>query len=248
MLTAAQQGHCQIFLSLLAKLDIRIADSILHGLFLEACESGQGSIVSMLLDLGVLVDATEHSPITGLSRAASMGHTNVVEILLTHRAAPQFDNILESPLYVAAGRGFMQCARVLFNHGAYKKVDIPPFVVAAQRGQAEMVVFLLEQGANLQHSGRMALNMAAGAGYESVVRILVDRGVPVNYDDEIEQCPPLLEALKHRQFHVAKALVELGARRVGQASMEHWAASNARAGAEDESKIAAMHHGYLTIF
>ena len=80
--------------------------------------------------------------------------------MLLAKGAKQTQRANRSPLHEAARGGFTKAAKLLLDHGADINTWWPvPTAVAAACGQVHMVVFLLEQGADLilEHSGEFAL-------------------------------------------------------------------------------------------
>lgn len=156
-----------------------------------------------------------------IHKAAARGHDKVVQLLLA-RGAMQVWGEYGFPLHEAARGGFVKVAQMLIDHGA----DInatntlvahwrTPIALAAQSGNVQMVRFLLEKGADLcvNGSGPRALCYAARDGQETIARLLVECGVHV--DGGIDGIfNPLLNAELEGHDQVAKALVELGAKRM----------------------------------
>jgi ankyrin len=61
--------------------------------------------------------------------------------------------------------------------------NITPLHVAAKWGKANMVVLLLDKGANLEsktRDGLTPLHCAARSGHENVVDVMIQRGAPIS--------------------------------------------------------------------
>lgn len=107
---------------------------------------------------------------------------------------PQYANL--TPIHETGRGGFTKAAKILLYHGGGIDAWWPaPIALAAQRGHANMVIFLLEQRSqlDLECSGRMVLGIGGIVGYESVVRALDERGVDVKCLGE--KRPTLLKAI-----------------------------------------------------
>ncbi len=84
---------------------------------------------------------------------------------------------------------------------------------AVKTNDAQTVVLLLDQGANINHIdlfGVGALRYADGRGYTKMVRLLIERGADVNHID-IFGSTPLMAAAGVGHAEVAKVLIERGA-------------------------------------
>lgn len=163
-------------------------------------------VAELLVASGTPVDIPSTWHETPLHKAAERGNAEVVEFLLEKGAdpmAPGRDNAL--PLNYAASR---RVAELLVGKGApvNGKPDqhgrnIPPFYSAANKGHAEVVAYLLEQGADATAKNRYdatALRAAVENGHEEVVRVLFEKGIREDAQEKMAQSngvqPTLLEA------------------------------------------------------
>ena len=142
----------------------------------------QEALLQLLLDHGALMEKTNlagnrHSAVIA---CLANGRPRAAEFLATRGA--QLD--LES----AAGLGQIDVVKTFFDPDGSLK---PPatktqlqkgFLWACMYGRENAVVFLMEHGANFldrADSGATALHWAAGGGHLSIVRLLLDRGAPL---------------------------------------------------------------------
>lgn len=115
--------------------------------------------------------------------------------------------------------GFKRVVRILLNDGADLNKSCKRHTLvalAAYHGQADMLQFLLDNGATLQGSdgqaGDKALKYASHNGYVSIVKLLI--GLGVNPNGIEEDGWPMRKALICGHTHVVDVLVQHGARRV----------------------------------
>lgn len=118
-----------------------------------------------------------------------------------------------------------ECVRLLFQAGAKfdstKALEVPPHMAVADVGNAALLRFLLEQGAdanaNQIHFKRPILFEAVGSYQqpEASVRVLLEFGADPNatalVDDEDGPVPPLWRAAQIERWGVCVALLEKGA-------------------------------------
>ncbi|EFM12049.1 Ankyrin [Paenibacillus curdlanolyticus YK9] len=86
-------------------------------------------------------------------------------------------------------------------------------IAAAQRGDVQKLVQLLEQGADKNgrdHKGRTAMLAATHANKPEIVRILIDAGADMNLQDNIKDNPFLYAGAQGR-LEILKLLIEAGA-------------------------------------
>jgi len=84
-------------------------------------------------------------------------------------------------------------------------------VKGAEKGQLEVVSFLLESGTKPSYSQSKALHRACVANQFPVVRLLVDFGGDVNAKSAMTEYTPLHHACQHGHTELARYLIEQGA-------------------------------------
>lgn len=216
-LDAATTGHARIVEFLLDRMEIARRPRLQDRILLTASEHGHEVIVQWVLDLGTPTGVDLFDVDQPIHRAAARGHDNVVQLLLA-RGAKLVRGEYGFPLHEAARGGFVKIAQMLIDHGAnIDAVAAPrrtPIASAAESGNVQMVRFLIEKGADLciHGGGPMALCYAARDCQETIVRLLTECGVHVDTEDD--ELGPMLKAILEGHDQAAKALVELGAKRV----------------------------------
>ncbi|KAJ9445368.1 hypothetical protein DIPPA_07027 [Diplonema papillatum] len=193
-------GHSPLTVAL-ARGDAELASALLrHGaaaaagpaLLRVAIEGGSKDCVAVIL--GMSDPATLHTPgVDGLApvhHAALGGRVGVVELLLRRGADVDGKTAgsKETPLILAADKGFVDVCRLLLAGGA---------AADQQSGRAA--------------KWRNALHAAAAGGHSRVVALLVEHGARVDYPMLKTRKTALHLAVEHRRLHAAKALVKAGA-------------------------------------
>jgi len=87
---------------------------------------------------------------------------------------------------------------------------------AAFNGHSEIVLFLLDSGAEIDRvdfMGRTALLYASTGPFPETVKILLDRGADPNKVDTDEHFSPLMHAAAEGQLEVVQVLIAYGADR-----------------------------------
>ncbi|MCJ1224601.1 hypothetical protein MMC12_001246 [Toensbergia leucococca] len=218
---AASHGHLHLTQFLMEKATITPSSDVWKLVLLEACQHGHEEIARMMLDKGISAN-TEDGPWRYLlSIAASQGRHGIVKLLLS-RGADRDDWRYNQALFLAAKHGFQHVAQTLLDDGAYVNgfrgtrdgLFITSICGAAGDGQAHMIDFFLDRGADLSEGGvgETALRAAGGGGFESVVRILLERGADVHWTDE--RSNPMINALRDGYDGVVDLLLEFGAERI----------------------------------
>jgi ankyrin repeat protein len=139
------------------------------------------SVVRLLLQEGVLVEAEDRFGDRALHYAARGGYKEVVEMLLKANATPEAKNEAGiTPIERAAGNGHHEIVELLLKNGSNIRNALQ---AAAQSGSTSLVKFLLNSGADINTSGGAhgnALQAAAINGHENVVQLLIDEGAEIN--------------------------------------------------------------------
>lgn len=139
----------------------------------------------------------EHHGDRPLCSAAARGYTDILRILLDHKAIVNTDgNARTTPLGNAAAAGREEIARILLDHGAdtelcSKSGQTPLFSAVynpiLEKEHPGVVKLLLERGARTEavdKHGDTPLLWAVKYGCEESVRVLLEHGANVNYQDK----------------------------------------------------------------
>ncbi|KAJ3045658.1 hypothetical protein HDV00_007784 [Rhizophlyctis rosea] len=149
-------------------------------------------VASLLLTNGASVNrAVEPAKMSPLFLASQKGHTDMVALLLTNDAAvDQRSDDGSTPLRRVETAGIV---RLLVENGADVNAHDNlagwgPLHMAAHRGDAESVAFLISKGAEVNYAdkdGTTALHIAASRGVVASVKTLLGSGADVGAIGEI---------------------------------------------------------------
>ena len=124
---------------------------------------------------------------TALHEAASLGHTEVAQFLISAGAKKDAKTRSKAtPLHEAAWAGSTEVARLLIRAGAQKEArnldDSTPLQLAAIRGHRDAVQILVDYGANVhttRNAGVTPLDDANTKGHKDAAQVLVGAGAAV---------------------------------------------------------------------
>ncbi|NIM52206.1 MAG: hypothetical protein GTN78_20895 [Gemmatimonadales bacterium] len=191
----------------------------------EAAASGDLATVNELLRANPgLIHTTDSSGYTVLQLAVQGGHREVVEALLAAgadvNAANDSTGVTAVDLaFQAECRGGSQLTKLLLDHGAEFDANGPArgrfnkLGFAVDAGNAEMVRFLLERGADVNAETRYPLSPLANAslgGKTEIVTLLLAAGADVDAGGSYGYEPILLAVLRGHA-DVVRALLAHGA-------------------------------------
>jgi len=184
-------------------------------------KGGSFKDVSMLLDRGASVAATDGFTWTPLHHAAWKGHKDVVELLLDRGASvAAMDRNGLTPLHHAAWKEHKDVFELLLDRGASvvatDRNGLTPLHYAAWKGHEDMVALLLDRGASVAATngyGLTPLHHAAWKGHKDVVELLLDRGASVTATNGNGVTPLHQAAWKGHKDVVELLLVRGGLRR-----------------------------------
>ncbi len=155
--------------------------------FISAVAENNVNLVKELVKQGASVDTTDEYDFTPLLFAAYNGNTEIVQILIDHKAD--------------------------LNYGRYGT----PLIIAANRGHINIVKLLIKAGADLNKKEcveeHTALMDAAGKGYKEIVQLLVEAGADVNAEGWNSNHTALKLAEKLDHTEIAKILKKAGAKK-----------------------------------
>nr|VZI28361.1 unnamed protein product [Spirometra erinaceieuropaei] len=170
---------------------------------IEAAKDGHTDVVRLLLQYGASVSQVSSNGYTALHYAATNGHLDCVRLLLQYKSPLEVQNENgHTPLMEAASNGHIEVARCLIEHGAYINTYSTEFkesalTLASYKGHADMVNFLLENGADHEHRTdemHTPLMEAAMEGHVEVARLLLAHGANVNIPQDSFESPLTLAA------------------------------------------------------
>ena len=158
------------------------------GLALQlAAATGETLEVKRLL--GCTEAASENTVViqNALQEAVFFGHKDIVESLLRRGADVNArGGPFGTAMQAAARKKQHRIVEMLIKNGYVGEESGPPLHHAAWSGHAEVVQYLVDQGADIEAQdcdGATALHWAAWKGYVDVMRILLDKGLDTNLQD-----------------------------------------------------------------
>ncbi|XP_035714744.1 ankyrin-3 isoform X3 [Folsomia candida] len=149
-----------------------------------AAKQNQIDIATALLEYGAEVNGQSRQGYTPIHLAADQGNTDMVALLIQHGgdANAGAKNQLR-PLHLAAQNDHVRSASVLVSSGNAEidpqtQSGYSPLHVASHFGQAGMVRYLLQNGANVHlttEAGNTALHHAAQQGQTLIITLLLEK-------------------------------------------------------------------------
>lgn len=189
-----------------------------------ACKHNNIEMVTLLLEHGASTSLTQHD-LNPASYAVTNNNYPMIDLLLSHGL--DLNAGFHLPLVVAAEDNNLTAAKYLLEHGANINADFvnnsltsSAIVEAAVNGHQEMIIFLLENGANADtytHCqstycsalssayNTSALYNALDFGYIEIAQILVNQGAGIQ-----EGISPLHVAVLNGDIHEIESLLASG--------------------------------------
>ena len=220
-----------IFSSLPWPFDFQFVDDIngrtcLH----EAAIAGSLSLVELCIQKGVSVEKTDLYGRTALHYASMHSHPIVCQRLLEANLPPNtLDRDNYTPLVYATMRGSVDCVRVLLGKGRVPVEPTPPgdlipLSLASQSGHVDVVLLLLEYGAQClaNSNGEYPMHAAAREGHPEVCKRLLHLE---GWDtpDKYYEWTPLFHAARYGQDACVQVLLDAGARQDARDELGHLA-------------------------
>lgn len=152
----------------------------------RAALDGDLPTVQRLIERGASADSADREGSTLLMLAARSGHAPIVSYLVGHKASVNARNRYgDTALMAASLKGHVEVAKVLIANGAeVNSSGWSPLHYAAFEGNASMVRFLLDQGADknaIAPNEYTPLMLAVRNGHEEAARALLYGDPDVNY-------------------------------------------------------------------
>ncbi|KAF8243592.1 ankyrin [Wilcoxina mikolae CBS 423.85] len=206
IMAATLSGHTHLVALLIEKTGQPLASKLRQNIFWEASYYGRESIVQLMIDNGMDVNARRSwrwfRHLTALQIAASRNRANVIRLLLNNGAQDQYISRPSggTALLIAVDGGHEEAVQVLLDHGGDLNSQLHKEALqrAAIKGQTHMIQFLLRMGADFNAPydpllgtsinrpspydsdltvGEMTLSMAVERDNEQAVRVLAKAGV-----------------------------------------------------------------------
>nr|XP_023022451.1 ankyrin repeat domain-containing protein 12 isoform X1 [Leptinotarsa decemlineata] len=212
----------QVLQTLLSHGDIvvSVADGDKRQPLLWAASAGSARAVLALVRAGANVEAADKDGLTALHCAASRGHTDCMDTLLTLCGASidVIDSNGCTALHYAVTLGHADATALLLAHGAdpnrQDRKGRSPAHCGCAKGQFETVKLIGSHGANLwlrNARGDLPLHDAAASGRRELVKWLLEmRPSHVNARNNDGRCPLHMAALNDNS-DMCKILLDAGA-------------------------------------
>ena len=225
LIAASRRGHTEVVKHLLhSNAEIGIRNASGDTALAEAVENDRSAVVDVLIGAGADVNAKDNSGRTVFFKVKSQCMAKRLMDAEADLNAISDDGYGPTALSEAVRRGDYELVKYMLERGARihpSGVNRSPLVQASgERGveHAGIVELLLERGAFTDkadgYSNRNALQNAAYRGSLSTVRMLLERGADVNFQDSSSRTAsytPLMYACLAKDFDKVYTLIENGA-------------------------------------
>ncbi|MCX5753137.1 MAG: ankyrin repeat domain-containing protein [Candidatus Krumholzibacteria bacterium] len=216
---AAQSGNLDMTKLLLdLGADVKLGDNENSNALHVAAIGANTAVIDLLLAKGMDVNSADVNGMTAVLFAGSRGKWDAVQYLASKGARLDCRATGGTGLvHFAARRGNLDVLKQLVAAGLSLSCGpdqwgATPLGGAAQRGQMEVMTFLLENGANpneVPPDGESPLMNAAGAGKRDAVRLLLDKGADPNY--RLNEFTALMASFWRPDPEVVRMLLAKGA-------------------------------------
>ncbi|KAK4691777.1 hypothetical protein P7C71_g5296, partial [Lecanoromycetidae sp. Uapishka_2] len=242
VINAAIQGcRPKVILLILESVDIGPVLALSNNMLLEAALHGQIDLVRIALNTGAGGDSYEKKAYYNLAlqRAASQGHVDVVELVLT-QGKDLFMSLNKYHAVIRATRlGFQRTVQMCLDHGANVNElaadGLSPLEAAAAYGQAGMVKFLIDKVDLEQYPelGISAMLYATQANSPATIRVLARHGIGINEDETQTKIMTAAQPIGNEQ--VIQALLDAGIfRNTGNSEVSPLESHDAEHGHDDQ--------------
>jgi ankyrin repeat protein len=174
---------------------VNIRDGSQNSALIRAVHFGRLEAVNALLDAGADVDLSGGWGFTPLHVAAGQGLSNIVEVLVAHRARINARNSYKETALDEASNA--ETAAMLLRAGAQANLS-EKLCSAARDDNAKLVELLITYGADTnskcRHDSTPLLSAILGGKNWDIVAILLDHGTDPNISDDSGTLPLLLAA------------------------------------------------------
>ncbi|KAI2663340.1 Protein TANC1 [Labeo rohita] len=219
---AALRGHAEIVQYLLEQeWSSDLKNKALQQALIAASSMGHTQVVKRMLALNsdeFSVQIDGHDTLwgeTALTAAAGRGKLEGCVFLLDQGASvTQVNRRGVAPIFNAVRHGHTQIAELFLQRGADVNCGLTPLGWACLKGQKKVVEFMVERGAQIDHTdkhGRTPLDLAAFYGDADIVHYLVECGAAIEHMD-YSGMRPLDRAIGSRNTSVVVTLLKKGAK------------------------------------
>lgn len=177
----------------------------------NAVEKGDNDMVRLLLDSGLPPDSVDAKGSTALWKAVERANIPTVDSLLGKGADMLSESHPELLLLRAIRTGDAALVARLLQGGRWKTLILPPMLLAAELGHANIVGCLLDAGFAYETAdcAKSAAFLASEHGHVGVVRLLHERNAGGDHDHRRDQ---ILCAIKKQHAPIVALLLEKGSK------------------------------------
>lgn len=221
--TAAAQGDLESveqFRSQSSNFDVNEVHDHWGSFLAAAARSGNPNLVAKTLQWGAKPNVEGGQYHNELQCGAHSGSIEVIRLLLSASSRDtSVGKHYGTAVNAASEKGTAEMVEVLLDHCGPDVVNIPgglygrPLIAAAARGQRQMVLNLLANGAGVDEIndvGTTALHVAAAGDQLDIARILLERNSALDLVSSIH-ATPLHAACRAGHTDIALALIDQGA-------------------------------------
>ena len=165
------------------------------------------------------VNAQDHDLDTGLMRASSIGHIEIINLLINAGADVNAQNEESATALIEASyiHNNLEVIRLLINAGANVNAQDydgnTPVIIASQRGNLELLGLLINSGANVNaqdYDGNTPVIIASKMGNIELLELLINAGADPNIKNK-ENKTALTYASNNRHTEIVNLLRQAGA-------------------------------------
>lgn len=172
--------------------DIDCFDKDNYTPLLVAASEGHTAVVTLLLQKGANLKVTERHDKTAIFLAAEENRVDTLREILGHPDAKHLinesDRYEDTPLHVAAMKGYATVVETLLNHGARidsrNEDENTPLHLAAKNGKIRTVIELVKRDPSIvndeDEASNTPLHLAAIEGHVKCCKALLERGAEVD--------------------------------------------------------------------